>query len=159
MVHQMFIAMFTIYRHCSMYWARWIQSKNFQPISLKSILILSSYLRLGIPSGLFPSGLSTKILYAAHLPHARYMAGPSHPPQFDRPNNTWRRIRIMELLNMRFSPASCHFIRLRSKYSRQNPVLKQPQTVFFLQSEKPSRISGSHGGEYEDCCLLGCSTV
>jgi hypothetical protein len=21
------------------------------------------------------------------------------------------------------------------------------------------RISGSHGGEYEDCCLLGCSTV
>jgi hypothetical protein len=22
-----------------------------------------------------------------------------------------------------------------------------------------SRIWGSHGGEYEDCCLLGCSTV
>jgi hypothetical protein len=21
------------------------------------------------------------------------------------------------------------------------------------------RIWGSHGGEYEDCCLLGCSTV
>jgi hypothetical protein len=21
------------------------------------------------------------------------------------------------------------------------------------------RLWGSHGGEYEDCCLLGCSTV
>jgi hypothetical protein len=24
---------------------------------------------------------------------------------------------------------------------------------------KLSEISGSHGGEYEDCCLLGCSAV
>jgi hypothetical protein len=24
---------------------------------------------------------------------------------------------------------------------------------------KTSRIWGSHGGEYEDCCFLGCSTV
>jgi hypothetical protein len=29
----------------------------------------------------------------------------------------------------------------------------------FLQLRNNSRIWGSHGGEYEDCCLLGCSTV
>jgi hypothetical protein len=32
-------------------------------VSLRSILILSTYLRLGLPSGLFPSGFPTNILY------------------------------------------------------------------------------------------------
>ena len=34
------------------------------PIYLRSILILSSHLRLGIPIGLFPAGLPVKILKA-----------------------------------------------------------------------------------------------
>jgi hypothetical protein len=34
------------------------------PISRRSILILSTHLRLGLPSGLFPSGFRTYILYA-----------------------------------------------------------------------------------------------
>ena len=34
------------------------------PTSWRSILILSTHLRLGLPSGLFPSGLPTKTLYA-----------------------------------------------------------------------------------------------
>jgi len=33
------------------------------PISLRSILILPSHLSLCLPSGLFPSGIVTKILY------------------------------------------------------------------------------------------------
>ena len=35
-----------------------------KPISLKSILILSSHLRLGLPQGLFPIGLFVKITKA-----------------------------------------------------------------------------------------------
>jgi hypothetical protein len=34
------------------------------PSYLRSILILSTHLRLGLPSGLFPSGFLTNILYA-----------------------------------------------------------------------------------------------
>jgi hypothetical protein len=34
-----------------------------QPTSLRSILILSSHLRLNLPSGLFPSGFHTTTLY------------------------------------------------------------------------------------------------
>ena len=37
------------------------------PISSRSILILSSHLRLGLPKGLFPVGLPVKILKALLL--------------------------------------------------------------------------------------------
>jgi hypothetical protein len=37
------------------------------PIYLRSILILSSRLRLGLPSSLLPSGFATKALYAPRL--------------------------------------------------------------------------------------------
>jgi hypothetical protein len=40
-----------------------MQSTPSHPISLRSILILFIYLRLGLPSGLFPSGFPTDILY------------------------------------------------------------------------------------------------
>jgi hypothetical protein len=37
----------------------------------------------------------------------------------------------MKLLIMQFSPTSCHFIPLRSKYSPQHSVLKHPQSMFL----------------------------
>jgi hypothetical protein len=40
------------------------QSMPPHPISVRYILILSTHLRLGLPSGLFPSGFLTNILYA-----------------------------------------------------------------------------------------------
>jgi hypothetical protein len=59
-----FITVFTKALPCSLSWARSIQSIPPHPISLRSILILSTHLRLGHPSGLFPSALPTSSLHA-----------------------------------------------------------------------------------------------
>jgi len=59
-----FITVLTSVRHLSLSWAKPIQSTYPHPTSWRSILILSTYLRLGLPSGLFPSGFPTKTLYA-----------------------------------------------------------------------------------------------
>ena len=49
--------------HPSLSWASPTQSTCPQPTSWRSILILSTHLRLGLPSGLFPSGFPTRTLY------------------------------------------------------------------------------------------------
>jgi len=58
-----FITALTSVRHLSLSWTRPIQSIYPHPTSWRSILILSTYLRLGLPSGLLPSGFPTKTLY------------------------------------------------------------------------------------------------
>ena len=62
-----FITAFTSARHLSLFWASSIQSILPHSTSWRSILILSSHLWLGLPSGLFPSGLPTKTLYTRLL--------------------------------------------------------------------------------------------
>jgi hypothetical protein len=60
---QRFITVFTIALHWSLSWAISIQSTQSHTISLRSILILSTYLPLGLSSGLFSSGFPSNILY------------------------------------------------------------------------------------------------
>ena len=60
---QRFITALTSVLHLSLSWASPIQSTCPHPTSWRSILILSTHLRLGLPSGLFPSGFPTKTLY------------------------------------------------------------------------------------------------
>ena len=61
-----FITAFTTARHMVIFWARPIQSVPIHPTSWRCFLIFS-HLRLGLASGLFPSGLPTKILYGRLL--------------------------------------------------------------------------------------------
>ena len=59
-----FITALTSVRYLPLSWASPIQSTYPHPTSWRSILILSTHLRLGLPSGLLPSGFPTKALYA-----------------------------------------------------------------------------------------------
>jgi hypothetical protein len=57
-----FITVFTKACHWTLSWGSRIQFAPSIPISLRSILMLSSHLRLGLPSGLLPGGTPTKTL-------------------------------------------------------------------------------------------------
>ena len=72
-----FLTALTSARHLSLSWASPIQSSYPNPISWRSILILSSHLRLGLPSGLFPSGFPTSTLYTP-LPSPIRATCPAH---------------------------------------------------------------------------------
>jgi len=58
-----FISALTSVRHLFLFWASPIQSIYPHPTSWRSIIILSTHQRLGLLSGLFPSGFPTKTLY------------------------------------------------------------------------------------------------
>ena len=80
-----FITALTSFRHLSLSWASPVQSIYPHPTSWRYILILSTHLRLGLPSGLFPSGFPTKTLYttlSSLLTHTRHMPSPSHSSRF-----------------------------------------------------------------------------
>ena len=70
-----FITALTNVRQLSLSWASPIQSIDTHPTFWRSILILFTHLRLGLPSGLIPSGFPTKTLYTPSLhpyaPHAQ----------------------------------------------------------------------------------------
>ena len=91
-----FIAALTSVRHLSLSWASPIQSIYPNPNSWKSILILSTYLRPGLPSGLLSSGFPTKTLYTPsphpYAPHAQPIVEV----------NYWHRLRV--------NSASCRFL-------------------------------------------------
>ena len=72
-----FLTALTSARHLSLSWASPIQSSYPNTTYWRSILILSSHLRLGLPSGLFPSGFPTSTLYTP-LPSPIRATCPAH---------------------------------------------------------------------------------
>ena len=85
-----FIAAFTSSHHLSLSSASLIHYMSSHLTSSRSILILSSHLRLGLPSGLFPIGFPHQNpVNASSPPHTCYMPSPFHSSRFAQPNNIW----------------------------------------------------------------------
>ena len=72
-----FITALTSVRQLSISWASPIQSIYPHSTSWRSILILSTHLCLGLPSGLLPSGFPSKTLYT-HLSSPIHATCPAH---------------------------------------------------------------------------------
>jgi hypothetical protein len=106
--------------HWSPFRARWIQSTPFHPVSkILSNIILPSTPRSSEWSLPFMFSDEDFVLIS-HSSRACYVPQPSHPPWFGHRNNIWWSLQVMKLLILQSSPASRHFLPLRSRYSPQH---------------------------------------
>jgi hypothetical protein len=86
-----FITAFTSVRHLSLSWASPIQSIYPHLTSWRSVLILSTHLHLGLPSGLFPSGFPPARPYTPPSPtQTCHVPSPSHSSPFYHPQSVYR---------------------------------------------------------------------
>ena len=130
-----FITALTSVRQLALSWASPIQSTYPHPTSWRSILILSTHLRLGLLSGLFL--FPTKTLYTPlSLPISSTC--PAHLILLDFITRT-----ILGEMYKSFSssmqspPFPRYLVPPRSKYSPQHHVLKHPQLPFLPQCQRP----------------------
>jgi len=109
------------------------------PISLRSILILSSHPCLCLPSGLFPLGFQTKMLYA-FLISPMHAVCPAHLIILDLITQLMydKVHKLGKLLIIQFLLPPTTLLLLRSKYFTQHPILRHLQSMFLPQSDRSS---------------------
>ena len=136
-----FITAFASARHMSLSSAGSFQSIPPQPTSWRSILILSSHLRLVLPRGLLPSGFPTKTLYTP-LPYPPYAL---HAPPISfflilSPAQYW----VRNTLPVLFPSYPYRRRRVSLAHSTNRPNLPNPVTQLAKPGTKISRTRKPH---------------
>jgi hypothetical protein len=122
-------------------WATWRNTPEDGILQINPVHTTPSYLSkinhniihppVSLSNGLFLSGYPTNILYAfLYFSYSCHLSCPSHP-WLSHSNYTWRTVQVMKLLALLLYPASEHFMSPLSTYAPQQPVLIQPQPMFF----------------------------
>jgi len=100
-------------------------------------LVLSSHLRVGLPSDLFPSSFPLKNpIYASPL--LIRSTFPAHLILLDFITRTILGEGYRSLSSSLCSFSPCYLVPLRPKYFPQLPILKHPQPTYLPQCERPS---------------------
>ena len=116
-----FITALTRVRQLSLSWASPIQSIYPHPTSWRSILILSTHLRLGLPSGLFPSGFPTKTLYTLLSSSIRATC-PANSPTHIKNHSCFVAFYMFTYFTVSHSVNNTNSIRPVSPYSRVKTI-------------------------------------
>ena len=135
-----FISAFTSARQLSLSRVTSIKSINPHPTSWRSILILSSHLRLGLPSGLFHSGFPTKTLCTS-LPSSIRATCPAHLILLDFINRTILGEEYREL-----SSSLCNFL-----HSPVTPSLLDPNILLDILFLNTLSLCSSLKGQF---CIM-----
>ena len=135
-------------------WASSIQPTSPHPTSWRYIVIIFSHLRLGLPSGLFPSGFPTKTLYMPPLSPIR-ATWPPHLILLDFINRTilgedYRSL-ISSLCSFLHSPVTSSLI--GPNVLLNTHILKHPKPTFLPQCERSSFTPIQNTGKIIVMCL------
>jgi hypothetical protein len=110
--------------HCSVFWARWIQSTTSHDVSVTRILIWASNRASHYANGLYPSEFPIKILNVCLL-NPKCARCSAHFILLDF-------IILIQMINLLTSPSSCYLLSFRSNYSPQHLIPDHFQPMSLL---------------------------